>query len=99
MRVGFRRRYTKPVEKVWAALTTPERLEDWLGAAKVDLRVGGKLHLSFGNGGSARTSINCGWAPPFPGRGLITCGPKTSGFVAPWPRRDGGRPPPEHSRP
>ncbi len=57
MQVVFRRRYTKPVAKVWAALTTPERLEDWFGAAKIDLRVGGTLHLTFANGKSADFSI------------------------------------------
>src|SRR5258708_36894925 len=57
MQVVFRRRYTKPVAKVWAALTTPERLEDWFGAAKIDLRVGGTLHLTFANGKSAAFSL------------------------------------------
>lgn len=45
--VVFRRRYRKPIEKVWAALTIPERLEDWLGAADIDLREGGTLRLTF----------------------------------------------------
>ena len=30
----LRRRYRQPVEKVWAALTTPERLADWLASAE-----------------------------------------------------------------
>ena len=30
IRVVFQRTYRKPIEKVWAALTIPERLEDWL---------------------------------------------------------------------
>ena len=50
MQVVFRRRYTKPVAKVWAALTTPERLEDWFGAAKIELRVGGTMHITSANG-------------------------------------------------
>jgi uncharacterized protein YndB with AHSA1/START domain len=50
MQVVFRRRYAKPVAKVWAALTTPERLEDWLGAAKIELRVGGTMHITSANG-------------------------------------------------
>src|SRR5437660_7950056 len=57
MQVVFRRRYTKPVAKVWAALTTPERLEDWFGAAKIDLRVGGTLHITSANGKSSEFSI------------------------------------------
>jgi uncharacterized protein YndB with AHSA1/START domain len=50
LQVIFRRRYAKPVAKVWAALTTPERLEDWFGAAKIELRVGGTMHITSANG-------------------------------------------------
>jgi uncharacterized protein YndB with AHSA1/START domain len=49
LRVVFQRHYRRPVEKVWAALTTPERLADWFAHAEVDLRVGGRLLLD-GNG-------------------------------------------------
>src|SRR5258708_7786439 len=37
LQVVFHRRYGKPIEKVWAAITTPERLADWLAAAEVAL--------------------------------------------------------------
>lgn len=47
LQVVFHRRYRAPVEKVWAALTTPERLADWFAEAKVDLRVGGTLSLNW----------------------------------------------------
>jgi uncharacterized protein YndB with AHSA1/START domain len=57
LQVVYRRRYAKPVAKVWAALTIPERLEDWLGAAKIELRVGGTLQLAFANGKSLEVSI------------------------------------------
>jgi uncharacterized protein YndB with AHSA1/START domain len=57
LQVVYRRRYAKPVAKVWAALTIPERLEDWIGAAKIDLRVGGTLQLAFANGKSVEVSI------------------------------------------
>src|SRR5260370_1362854 len=63
MQVVFRRRYAKPVAKVWAALTTPERLEDWLGAANIDLRVGGTLRLTFANGKSNEMIITRVEAP------------------------------------
>jgi uncharacterized protein YndB with AHSA1/START domain len=43
----FNRRYRQPVEKVWAALTTPERLADWFATAEVDLRVGGVIRLGW----------------------------------------------------
>src|SRR5258705_3889151 len=67
MQVVFRRRYTKPVAKVWAALTTPERLEDWLGAANIDFRVGGKLDLTFPDGGSPEVTGRPADAPHVPG--------------------------------
>jgi len=43
--VTFTRRLARPVEKVWAALTTPARLADWLAKAEIDLRVGGRFEL------------------------------------------------------
>lgn len=43
--VVFVRRLKKPIEKVWAALTLPERLADWLAKAQLDLRVGGRFEL------------------------------------------------------
>lgn len=41
----FERRLARPLEKVWAALTVPERIADWLAKAEVDLRVGGRFEL------------------------------------------------------
>lgn len=43
----FHRRYRQSVDKVWAALTTPERLADWFAEAQVDLRVGGTIKLGW----------------------------------------------------
>jgi uncharacterized protein YndB with AHSA1/START domain len=48
--IVFQRRYRQSVEKVWAALTTPERLADWFAEAEVDLRVGGEMRLTWNNG-------------------------------------------------
>ena len=45
--VVFHRRLRAPIEKVWAALTVPERLADWFTSATIDLRVGGVIHLSW----------------------------------------------------
>jgi uncharacterized protein YndB with AHSA1/START domain len=45
--IVFRRRYNKSIAKVWAAITTPERLADWFATAEVDLRVGGIIRLSW----------------------------------------------------
>ncbi|HLY80427.1 MAG TPA: SRPBCC family protein [Caulobacteraceae bacterium] len=50
--IVFVRRLSKPVEKVWAALTVPERIADWLAPATIDpdLRVGARFNLDFGDG-------------------------------------------------
>ena len=47
--VVFRRRFDKPIEKMWAALTVPERIADWLAEAVIepDLRVGARWSLHF----------------------------------------------------
>jgi uncharacterized protein YndB with AHSA1/START domain len=47
LKIVFDRRYRQSVEKVWAALTVPERLADWFAVAQVDLRVGGVIRLSW----------------------------------------------------
>src|SRR6185503_11369537 len=41
----FERRIARPVAKVWAALTEPARIADWLAEAEVDLWVGGRFEL------------------------------------------------------
>ncbi len=91
MQVVFRRRYTKPVAKVWAALTTPERLEDWLGAANIDLRVGGKLHLTFANGGSTEITVTRVDAPHVLGWSWMIDGVNTSVLFELAPDGDGCR--------
>ena len=45
--ITFERHLDKAVAKVWAALTVPERVADWLAHAEIDLRVGGVFRLSF----------------------------------------------------
>lgn len=46
--VIFERRYARPVEKVWAALTVPERISDWFATTKIDrVAVGGTMDLDF----------------------------------------------------
>jgi len=46
--IVFHRRYARPVEKVWAALTVPERLSDWFAEAKLErLEVGAVIELYF----------------------------------------------------
>jgi uncharacterized protein YndB with AHSA1/START domain len=48
----FERQLKHSVEKVWAALTQPERIADWLAQAEIELVPGGKLMLQFENTGS-----------------------------------------------
>jgi uncharacterized protein YndB with AHSA1/START domain len=38
----FERYYPRSIEKVWSALTDPVRLQDWMGAAYVEPRAGGR---------------------------------------------------------
>jgi uncharacterized protein YndB with AHSA1/START domain len=46
--IVFRRRLARPVEKVWAALTVPERIADWFAEASIDrLQPGGRMELYF----------------------------------------------------
>ncbi|MDB5425598.1 MAG: hypothetical protein JWQ29_3014 [Phenylobacterium sp.] len=47
LQVVFHRRYNKPIAKVWAAITTPERLADWLANADIEMKVGGAIRLDW----------------------------------------------------
>jgi uncharacterized protein YndB with AHSA1/START domain len=47
--VHFERLYDYRQEELWAALTEPEQLSGWLGEAEVDLRVGGRIVIRFGD--------------------------------------------------
>jgi uncharacterized protein YndB with AHSA1/START domain len=47
----FERTLAQPIEKVWAALTVPERISEWLMTrTEVDLRVGGRFALDWIDG-------------------------------------------------
>ena len=41
----FERAYDRPIEEVWEYLTDPDRIEEWLGVARVELRPGGRFQL------------------------------------------------------
>jgi uncharacterized protein YndB with AHSA1/START domain len=47
--IVFVRRLPKPIEKVWAALTIPERIADWFTEMRFipDLRLGARVELFF----------------------------------------------------
>ena len=52
MEMRFEREVPRPPEKVWAALTVPERVADWLGTPiQIDGHVGGKFVVAFAHGG------------------------------------------------
>lgn len=49
--LSFERYIDRPVDKVWAALTVPERVADWCGAsAEIDLRIGGVFRIHWPEG-------------------------------------------------
>jgi len=59
----YERRYPRPIETVWAALTDPVRLADWMGAALVEPRVGGRYEL-FTERARPMTGRIVTWEPP-----------------------------------
>jgi uncharacterized protein YndB with AHSA1/START domain len=62
----FERRYPSPIQTVWAALTTPERLADWLGAGVVEPHAGGRFELFVDrtNADARMTGRVLQWQPP-----------------------------------
>jgi uncharacterized protein YndB with AHSA1/START domain len=51
-------RVDRPLERVWAAITTAEGLGTWFGnSAEVDLRVGGTVKLTWTSGDAAELRI------------------------------------------
>ena len=59
----FERLYPRPVETVWSALTEPEQLKDWMGAARVEPHAGGRIDLMIG-GVQPMTGRILIWDPP-----------------------------------
>src|SRR5208337_5665038 len=59
----YERHYPRPVETVWAALTEPARLADWLGQALVEPHVGGRYEL-FTDRSRPMTGRILTWQPP-----------------------------------
>lgn len=78
--IVFHRRYARPVEKVWAALTTPERLSDWFANTTIDrVAEGGIMDLDFKD-------------ENYRSRGrIVTCEPMTT-FAWEWTELDGSSP-------
>ena len=53
--IRLRRRYEAPIDDVWDALTTPERIARWFLPISGDYRVGGKYQLEGNAGGEILT--------------------------------------------
>jgi uncharacterized protein YndB with AHSA1/START domain len=64
LRVVFRRRYAKPIEKVWAAVTMPERLADWLAEAEIEPRVGGIVRFTWASANHSMEGKVVAYDPP-----------------------------------
>lgn len=61
----YERLYPRPIETVWAAMTQPERLADWLGAVDVEPRVGGRFNCFVNRDEEAQTRGEVlSWEPP-----------------------------------
>jgi uncharacterized protein YndB with AHSA1/START domain len=49
--VCMQRSLARPPAEVWAMLTEPAKLVDWLAPGEIELRVGGRAKLDFGDSG------------------------------------------------
>lgn len=77
--VHFERVFARPIEKVFAALTTPERLAAWLGAAEIEPRAGGRFVLIFAD-------------PPYRMEGEVRDYEPPTLFTFTWPNAAGAPP-------
>jgi uncharacterized protein YndB with AHSA1/START domain len=60
----FERQFRHPAEKVWAALTSPAQLAQWLAPGKIELTLGGRVYLAFTDGTSVIDGLVTALAPP-----------------------------------
>jgi uncharacterized protein YndB with AHSA1/START domain len=60
----FERQLLHPVEKVWAALTNPAQLAQWLAPGEIELTLGGRVYLAFTDGDSVIDGRVTAIAPP-----------------------------------
>jgi uncharacterized protein YndB with AHSA1/START domain len=61
--VEFVRQLQDPPERVWRALTDPAEARQWFTEMTMEPRLGGRIHLDFGDQGSAEGEI-LAWEPP-----------------------------------
>ena len=60
----FERHLAQPVEQVWAALTDPAQLAQWLAPGKIELTLGGRVYLAFTDGDGVIDGRVTAFAPP-----------------------------------
>jgi uncharacterized protein YndB with AHSA1/START domain len=60
----FERQLCHPVEKVWAALTDPAQLAQWLAPGEIELTLGGRVSLAFTDGDGVIDGRVTAIAPP-----------------------------------
>jgi uncharacterized protein YndB with AHSA1/START domain len=60
----FERQLPHPVERVWAALTDPAQLAQWLAPGEMELTPGGRVHLAFSDGDGVIDGQVTALAPP-----------------------------------
>ena len=60
----FERHLRHPVEKVWAALTNPAQLAQWLAPGEIELTLGGRVYLAFTDGDGVIDGRVTAIAPP-----------------------------------
>ena len=60
----FERRIAKPIEKVWAALITPERIADWFAIVDLDPRLRGHYRLKFSPDETPTEGVIVEFEPP-----------------------------------
>src|SRR5687768_6272490 len=78
--IVFRRRYAKPIEKIWAALTAPERLTDWFAETTIERFEAGAQMTFYFTGADYRSA----------GRIVAYEPPRT--FAWTWTEADGTNP-------
>ncbi len=62
--IVLERRLKRPIEKVWAALTIPERIADWFTQTELDPRVGGHYRLRFEDSDETIDGVILAFDPP-----------------------------------
>jgi uncharacterized protein YndB with AHSA1/START domain len=77
--VRFERLYAKPIDKVFSALTLPERLAAWLGAVEIEPYDGGRFVLVFTD-------------PPYRMEGEVTAYEPPALLAFTWPGKPGAKP-------